>query len=75
MHAAAFLVLELSRFQLVACVLIVIASCALAFLVGIDEGLQRGRSQGRRLAQEARERARQQLREETWFPSSGRGHR
>jgi len=67
-----FVILELSRFQLVACVVVIVASCAFAFLIGIEEGLVRGRRQGRRLAQEAAEKARQQLRETAWFLASRR---
>jgi hypothetical protein len=71
--AAAYVVLELSAFQLGACIAITFASIALAFLLGLDEGQVRGRRQGRVLEREALEHDREQLRQGCW-PAVGRGH-
>ena len=69
MLAAAF-VLPLSALQLVACVAIIVASVALAFLIGLDEGRHRGRADLRRL--DAEKKLREQVPQESW--TSGRRH-
>jgi hypothetical protein len=53
-NPAAFVVLELSAFQLGFSILIVFAAIALSFLLGLDEGKVRGRQEIRKQSAEDR---------------------
>jgi hypothetical protein len=72
MLAAAFVTFSLSAFQLGACIVIVFASIALAYVLGLDEGKYRGRRAGLMYARELGEKRFNDLAQGRGFPGRGR---